>query len=81
MPWAHAALGRGRRRTAACTRFSDQWTSDLRVVAAAAARGVAVEPLSPGYHEVAPVQGLAVGYRHIAAERVPEAVRRVAAVL
>ena len=64
-----------------CTRFRDQSRSDLAVVAAAAARGVAVEPLSPRYHEVAPAQGLALGYRHIDAKRVPEAVRRLASVL
>jgi GntR family transcriptional regulator/MocR family aminotransferase len=64
-----------------CARFRDQSRSDLAVVAAAADRGVAVEPLSPRHHEVAPVQGLAMGYRHIAAERVPEAVRRLASVM
>jgi GntR family transcriptional regulator/MocR family aminotransferase len=64
-----------------CARFRDQSRSDLAVVAAAADRGVAVEPLSPRHHEVAPVQGLAMGYRHIAAQRVPEAVRRLASVM
>ena len=64
-----------------CTRFRDQSRSDLEVVAAAAAAGVGVEPLSPRHHEVPPVQGLALGFRHIEADRVPEAVRRVADLL
>jgi GntR family transcriptional regulator/MocR family aminotransferase len=64
-----------------CVRFSDQSRSDHEVVAAAAARGVAVEPLSPRYHEQPPVQGLALGFRHVDARRVPEAVRRLAKLL
>jgi GntR family transcriptional regulator/MocR family aminotransferase len=64
-----------------CTRFRDQSRSDLAVVARAAKVGVGVEPLSPRHHEVAPVQGLALGFRHIDAARVPEAVRRVAELL
>ncbi|NNM44562.1 PLP-dependent aminotransferase family protein [Knoellia koreensis] len=64
-----------------CTRLVDQSRSDVEVVAAAARRGVGVEPLSPRYVQQEPVQGLALGFRHITTRRAPEAVRRLSEAL
>ncbi|GGB41303.1 GntR family transcriptional regulator [Flexivirga endophytica] len=64
-----------------CTRFRDQRRSDRKLVAALAAVGVGVEPLSPRYVEQSPVHGLALGLRHIDEERIPAAVRRIGAAL
>jgi GntR family transcriptional regulator/MocR family aminotransferase len=60
-----------------CATFTDPVVDDLAVIRRAAARGVAVEPLSPRFHTVAPRPGLAIGFRHITAERIPEAVDRL----
>ncbi|HWC24066.1 MAG TPA: PLP-dependent aminotransferase family protein [Flexivirga sp.] len=64
-----------------CTRFRDQRRSDRKVAAALEAEGVGVEPLSPRFIDQPPVHGLALGLRHIDEPRVPEAVRRIGAVL
>jgi GntR family transcriptional regulator/MocR family aminotransferase len=64
-----------------CTTFADPTVDDLAVARAAADRGVAVEPLSPRFLTVPPQPGLALGFRHITAERIPEAVRRLAEIL
>jgi GntR family transcriptional regulator/MocR family aminotransferase len=60
-----------------CTTFADSSVDDLGVARRAADLGVAVEPLSPRYHTVAARPGLALGFRHIAAERIPEAIQRL----
>ncbi|MBB2891108.1 PLP-dependent aminotransferase family protein [Flexivirga oryzae] len=64
-----------------CTRLRDQRRSDRKIAAALEQRGVGVEPLSPRYVEQRPVQGLALGFRHIDEPHIPEAVRRIGAVL
>jgi GntR family transcriptional regulator/MocR family aminotransferase len=64
-----------------CGTFADDSVDDLAVVRRAADLGVAVEPLSPRYHTLAPRPGLALGFRHVTAERIPEAVARLSRAL
>jgi DNA-binding transcriptional MocR family regulator len=61
--------------------LDDESADDLAVVRRAAGLRVAVEPVSPRYHTLSPRHGLALGFRHVTAERIPEAVRRLATVL
>jgi GntR family transcriptional regulator/MocR family aminotransferase len=60
-----------------CALFQDPSVDDVALARRAAAHGVAVEPLSPRFHTVAPRPGLALGFRHITADRIPEAVDRL----
>jgi GntR family transcriptional regulator/MocR family aminotransferase len=64
-----------------CTYFADTAVDDVDVARRASAVGVAVEPLSPRFHTVTPRPGLALGFRHITAKRIPEAITRLRAVL
>lgn len=64
-----------------CTRLRDQRRSDARIAEALAACGVGVERLSARYVEQPAVHGLVLGFRHIDEGRIPEAVRRIGAVL
>lgn len=64
-----------------CARLRDQRRSDRKLVAALGAIGVGAEPLSPRYVEQPEVQGLALGFRRIDEEHIPEAVRRIGAAL
>jgi GntR family transcriptional regulator/MocR family aminotransferase len=64
-----------------CATFADPGVDDLAVVRRAAARGVAVEPLSPRFHTLPPRAGLALGFRHVTVDRIPEAIRRLAGTL
>ena len=64
-----------------CTHFADRSVDDVEVVGRAAARGIAVEPLSPRFQTVPPVPGLVLGFRHITTERIDGAIGRLAAVL
>ncbi len=61
--------------------LADQSRSDLAVVRQAARADVAVEPLSPRYLDQPARQGLLLGFRHITAERVPDALARLAKAL
>jgi GntR family transcriptional regulator/MocR family aminotransferase len=64
-----------------CCYFADPTVDDVDVARRAAAAGVAVEPVAPRFHTVAPRPGLALGFRHMSADRIPEAIRRLGAVL
>lgn len=60
-----------------CARFVDPDTDDETVAAHAARAGVAIEPLSPRFVEQPSWPGLLLGFRHITADRIPEAIRRL----
>jgi GntR family transcriptional regulator / MocR family aminotransferase len=63
------------------TRFRDQTTDDVAVVARAAARGVRVEALS-SYHRQQPARpGLALGFAGVEPGDVPDALARLEAVI
>jgi GntR family transcriptional regulator/MocR family aminotransferase len=64
-----------------CTYFTDRTVDDVAVAAAAARAGVALEPVSVRFLGSTPRPGLAMGFRRISAEQVPEALARLAAVL
>ncbi len=64
-----------------CAVLADRSVDDVALCERAAAQGVAVEPLSPRFHSQAPRPGLALGFRHITADRVGEAIRRLALAL
>jgi GntR family transcriptional regulator/MocR family aminotransferase len=66
------------------TRFRDPSVDDVAVCAAAASRGVGVEPLSLRYvdgAEVRPSPGLVLGFGRIDAQQIPIAVSRLAAAI
>lgn len=64
-----------------CTYFTDRTVDDVAVAAAAAKAGVALEPVSVRFQGTTPRPGLAMGFRRITVEQVPEAVARLASVL
>lgn len=64
-----------------CAWLTDPSADDLAVVAAAAGLGVAVEPVSLRFHGTTPRPGLALGFRRVPVQAVPEAIDRLASVL
>jgi GntR family transcriptional regulator/MocR family aminotransferase len=64
-----------------CTYFTDQSVDDVAVARAAAEAGVGLEPVSVRFLDTTPRPGLAMGFRRVTADRVPEAIRRLATVL
>jgi GntR family transcriptional regulator/MocR family aminotransferase len=60
-----------------CAYFTDHTVDDVAVAAEAARRGVALEPVSVRFHSTRPRPGLAMGFRRVTAEQVPEAIRRL----
>ena len=64
-----------------CTYFVDRAVDDRKVAEAAHAAGVAVEPVSPRFVTADPRPGLALGFRRVPADRMADAVRRLASVL
>jgi GntR family transcriptional regulator/MocR family aminotransferase len=64
-----------------CTYFVDSGVDDVAVAAAASRAGVSLEPVSVRFLDASPRPGLAMGFRRVTAERVPEAIRRLATVL
>ena len=64
-----------------CTYFVDRTVDDAAVARAAAAAGVALEPVSVRFHSTQPRPGLAMGFRRVTVDQVPEAIRLLATVL
>ncbi len=64
-----------------CTYFVDRSVDDVAVARAAAAAGVSLEPVSVRFLDTPPRPGLAMGFRRVVADQVPEAIRRLATVL
>ena len=64
-----------------CTWFTDRSVDDVAVAAAAARVGVALEPVSVRFQGTTPRPGLAMGFRRVTVDQVPEALTRLAAVL
>jgi GntR family transcriptional regulator/MocR family aminotransferase len=64
-----------------CTYFTDRTVDDVAVAGAAARVGVALEPVSVRFQGPGARPGLAMGFRRITVEQVPEAVARLASVL
>jgi GntR family transcriptional regulator / MocR family aminotransferase len=64
-----------------CATFREQATDDRAVVARAAARGVRVQALSDHYREQDACSGLVLGFGGIDADALPDALRRLTAVL
>jgi GntR family transcriptional regulator / MocR family aminotransferase len=64
-----------------CAHFRDPEADDRAVVAAAAARGLRLAPLSTHYREQDPRPGLVLGFGGIDADELPDALHRLAAVL
>jgi GntR family transcriptional regulator/MocR family aminotransferase len=60
-----------------CATFRDATVDDVAVTARAGARGVRVEALSSHYRERPPRPGLAIGFGGIAADALPDAMRRL----
>jgi GntR family transcriptional regulator/MocR family aminotransferase len=64
-----------------CCWFDDRTVDDVEFAVRAAAVGVAVDPISTRFITAPARPGLAMGFRRLPAERVPEAVRRLITVL
>nr|WP_238338449.1 PLP-dependent aminotransferase family protein [Pedococcus badiiscoriae] len=64
-----------------CTYFVDPEVDDVAVARAASEAGVSLEPVSVRFLDAPPRPGLAMGFRRVTAEQVPEAMRRLASVL
>ncbi len=64
-----------------CGWFDNPAVDDVDFAARAAEVGVAVDPISTRFISAAARPGLAMGFRRLPAERVPEAVRRLITVL
>ena len=64
-----------------CAYFTDRGVDDVAVAAEAARQGVSLEPVSVRFHSTRPRPGLAMGFRRITAEQVPEAIGRLATAL
>jgi GntR family transcriptional regulator/MocR family aminotransferase len=64
-----------------CTYFVDRTVDDVAVARAAAEAGVSLEPVSVRFLDTTPRPGLAMGFRRVTADEVPEAIRRLATVL
>lgn len=60
-----------------CARFADPDVDDQAVAARAAESGIAVESLSPRFVQQPAWPGLLLGFRHISADRIPEAIHRL----
>lgn len=64
-----------------CTYFVDRTVDDVAVARAASEAGVSLEPVSVRFLDTPPRPGLAMGFRRVTVERVPEAIRRLSTVL
>lgn len=64
-----------------CLRFQDAAVDDQTIAGRAVAAGVAVEPVSRRFLDLAPWPGLALGFGRIPVERIDQAVARLAQVI